>query len=83
MPKDDGFSSYGCDRDPAHDGNQAYLKDGAPQVSDWHKIQRVRADGTIIERWLCAACNKEYRIFVERQDAEFNKFMETANGEEA
>lgn len=83
MAKDDGYSSYDCDRDPAHDNDQAYLKDTAPQASEWHKIQRLRADGTPIERWLCAACYKEYRALAERQDAEFNAFMASATPKEA
>ena len=73
MAKDDGYSSYDCDRDPAHDNDQAYLKDTAPQASEWHKI----------ERWLCAACYKEYRALAERQDAEFNAFMASATPKEA
>jgi len=43
----------------------------------------ARADGTPIERWLCAACYKEYRALAERQDAEFNAFMASATPKEA
>ena len=83
MAKDDGYSAFGCDREPAHEGDRAYLKDNSPQASEGHKVQRVRADGTVIERWLCAACYKEHRALAERQDAEFNAFMASAAPKEA
>lgn len=71
MAKTTGITRYVCDRC----GDTAHLSQGAPEVSDWHDVQRVTVDGNTVQRLLCRGCYSSYKSLVTSQDAEFNEFM--------
>lgn len=83
MAKATGFDRYECDRANYHKdegGKVEYLASTDSRKDDWHEIQRVRADGTTISRWLCAECYGKSKTLAEEQDRTFNNFMDEAKG---
>lgn len=71
MAKTKGITAYECDRCGAKD----FLTDDAPSKADWHDVARTTADGAERTVLMCAACYASYRILVEQEDREFNRFM--------
>lgn len=71
MARQDGYSSYSCDRCKA----QKYALPNSSEALMYSQVERITADGVSVSRLLCTSCAAKYRELARKHDGEFLAFM--------
>lgn len=71
----DDFREWTCDKCKKTE----YIQRGGSREAAWGECERINADGASNKRQYCPDCKQSYRQMTQKQDEEFNTWL---NGED-